>query len=300
MIVVKFSFNYILPGSFRDYKRTGFSPFLATLILLFFCSGQSNASSWMRSEGESYFIALLSKSQSDEFWDKHRKLQKDDCRSDDYQTFMRYEYGYSYYHTLFADLKWESNDCGALKSQGIPDVKFGIRGRLLPFRNGRTWQVSVTIPVDGDPVDRSYPGNGEYSLNAGLYFRFTPDPYEIPEEVRTGGIWSWAIGTKLWTGNVANKVWSYLRWSDQLFKTRFQYNLKLSAEYSFGEDNSNGFVSGADNRRVEDYDVITGTISISRRLTKGSSGHLFLSQDLAGRNTGKDTSIQLGLSKTWK
>jgi len=296
--VVTLMFSYSFNSS-RSCLKDSFRFFLLLCALLTALQ-TANASPWMRSSGESHIVAIMSQSRADEFWDKNRRLQRDNCESKDVDAFIRYEYGYSYYHTLFTDVKWESDQCGGAESKGIPDIKIGIRGRLNPYRNGRTWQASLTIPIQGDIRNRSEPGHGQFGLNVGMYFQFKPDPYLNPAELGQRGYWSWALGTKLFTGGVAHKAWTNLKWSDSLFNTSFDYGIKLNAEYSIGGDDNNDSFSGGENKRVEDYDVITGTLSFSHKLSKKVKGHVSLSQDLAGRNTNKTTALQVGVSKTWK
>lgn len=253
-----------------------------------------HASPWMRAQGEHGLSVGLGYSTADSYWDRDSKLRRDDCRSNDYVGWLHYEYGYSYYRTFFANSVVVSEQCGDSERSGIPHLQLGMRGRLDVYRNGRTWQLAVTLPVQGDLDDDSKPGNGQVALDAGLFFRFLPDPYKDPLIEQRKGIWEWAVGTRLWGGGLAHNLWSHLKWDRQLSAWRF--GAELSATYAFGGGDQRFAPGVANDSKSTDFDEINLRFTLSRQVSKNTSLMVGYGRDLWGRNTGQDDTLLLGLS----
>ncbi|WP_287963123.1 hypothetical protein, partial [Alcanivorax sp.] len=109
----------------------------------------AHAGDWMRSAGESGLGVSLEYGTADHYWNRFRKLLKDNCTSNDWKLFLHYEYGYSYDYTLFGNTALDTRRCGNRHSSGLGDIRLGVRGRLNPFRNGSTWELSVLVPTSG-------------------------------------------------------------------------------------------------------------------------------------------------------
>ena len=141
---------------------------------LLVCAGlpaSVEASAWMRSEGELQLSMSLSLSTAEDRWDRDRRLVEADCTTRRRALDVQGEYGYSYYYTVFADAGLTNKECGGEPGEsGLSDLTLGIRGRIDPFRNGRSWEIALKPPVSGDDSDTARPGNGEFGLEFGGHF----------------------------------------------------------------------------------------------------------------------------------
>ncbi len=239
----------------------------------------------------------LSLSQADSYWDDQRDLQQDDCSRRDWSATLHYEYGYSYYRTLFAATSLELDKCGTESSTGIPDLKLGMRGRVNPFRNGYTWELAMIIPINGDREDRRKPGIGLFGVEAGLFRSYRDDPYDKPFTVINKGIWGWGLGATLWAERAGNELWGELNWRRRL-SSQWRFKTWLSGHYSIS-----GGDAGADDlfnsRKTIDYDKLSVGARFSRKLTRNTRLGLALEQAVWGRSTGQDTTLRLEFSRFW-
>jgi hypothetical protein len=268
------------------------------LLWLFILPWRLEAGDWMLSEGEQTLYASLSLSQADSYWDDQRALQQDSCSSRDWRTTLHYEYGYSYYRTLFASTAFERNQCGSESAVGVPDVKLGMRGRVNPFRNGFSWELAAIIPVNGDRLDRRKPGNGLFGIEAGLFRSYLDDPYEKPFTEVTQGIWGWGLGATLWAEGAGQELWGELNWRRRL-NDQWRFKTWLSGYYAIGGSGA-GAGDILSSRKAIDYDKLTLGARFSRKLTRNSSLGLALEQALWGRNTSQDTTLKLEFFKSWE
>ncbi|MEK6546113.1 MAG: hypothetical protein AABZ28_06250 [Nitrospinota bacterium] len=184
-----------------------------TILVSFFAFPNTiHASTWMQSEGDSVGAIGVSYSTADGFWNSDSNLLKYPIKHQEAVYYQYYEYGYSYYYTILASIAWTYYDSGTIKDSGIDNVKIGVRGRLNIFRNGRTWQVTAILPVKKWDSSVFQPGRGKYGLEAGIFYRLLPDPYETPSDIYTQGIWGMGLGTTLRIGDTGSQLCSYRKW----------------------------------------------------------------------------------------
>jgi hypothetical protein len=236
------------------------------ILTLMSSSLNTMASSWMRDNEQSFLHASVSNSRSSQFWDQNRNLL-DSCDSNNSSTYLTYEYGYSYYHTLFGATSIERNSCDDFSSQGIPNIELGVRGRLNKFRNGRTWQLSAIIPIQGNSNDSSKPGNGEFGIVAGIYISPKPDPYLNPFSSSKGGAWSYSLKGTFWMGGEAHEIEGNVAWKHPLFDTEWKFSASLEGSYSFGASDDTEF-NPLNQYRSIDKDKIDGRLRFSRKMDK--------------------------------
>ncbi len=267
-------------------------------VILLVNSAAAWPSPWMRTSGDSSLYASISLSRSNSYWDKDGNLIPS-CQANDFSTHWQYEYGYSYYHTLFAATSLESNHCGGRSATGIPEARFGVRGRLNLYRNGRTWQVTAIVPVQGEPDSSSKPGKGEFGVELGVYFLLRPDPYENPQLDYKNGEWSWKAGVTFWDGEATHELWGGISWKHPLFDTKWRFRAGIKGNYSFAGDDSSAFDPATRFKRHNE-DFVNVEFSLSRSIAKRTSLSFSLGQDIWGRNSSKSTDGQIGLSYTWE
>ncbi len=247
--------------------------------------------------GEQSLYASLSLSQADSYWDDRRELQQDSCTSRDWRATLHYEYGYSYYRTLFASTAFERNQCGTESAVGVPDVKLGMRGRVDPFRNGYTWELAAIIPVNGDRLDRRKPGSGLFGIEAGLFRSYRDDPYEKPFTEVTQGVWGWGIGVTLWAEGAGRELWGELNWRRRLSDDGVSRPGSAATTPSAETAPARTISSAAASRSITTS--LRLAPGFTRKLTRDTSLGLALEQALWGRNTSQDTTLKLEFSQSW-
>lgn len=141
------------------------SGLLAAGLLL--AAGAAQAGAALRSESEFFYAGTLGRTWATDYWDDDGVRQPIGCEST-YDAFSNYaEYGWSYWHTLFAQLGQARARCGAQEDNGLTDLKLGLRGRLNRYRNDRAWELELTVPTQGESVGESNIGCGAWELSAG-------------------------------------------------------------------------------------------------------------------------------------
>ncbi|MBI3600415.1 MAG: hypothetical protein HY097_07210 [Nitrospinae bacterium] len=288
----------------KDFKKIflsfSFSPLFPVLLIYFLIfSSNAYASSWMQTEGDSIGATGAIYSLSDSFYERDGNLVQYPTRQQQGIYYLYYEYGYSYYYTLFASTAWTYSDRGTSTDSGVDDVKIGIRGRLNPFRNGRTWQLTAILPVRKWDLSGYRPGEGKYGLEAGIFYRLLPDPYEKPFTEYPDSIWGGGLGTTLRSGGSGSEVWAYGKWEKNLFNPSWLAAINLSALSSFagGESGSVDIYGPNDSYH---YDRAASDVSLSYRLNMTTGISISYKRDLWGRNINKNESVHIGIYTTWK
>jgi len=267
------------------------------VLMLLSLSWSLQAGEWMLSEGQQTLYGSLSLSRADSYWDDQRDLQHSDCTNRDWSATLHYEYGYSYYRTLFASTSFEKYQCGDERAVGIPDLKLGMRGRVNPFRNGFSWELALIIPVNGDREDRRKPGNGLYGVEAGLFRTYRDDPYEKPFTSITRGVWGWGVGVTLWSAGAGQELWGELNWRRRL-SDAWRFKTWLSGHYTLAGDDA-GLGNNISSRKSVDYDKLAMGARLTRKLTRNTSLGVALEQALWGRSTSQDTTMRLEIYRSW-
>ena len=271
-----------------------------TILVSFFAFPNTiHASTWMQSEGDSVGAIGVSYSTADGFWNSDSNLLKYPIKHQEAVYYQYYEYGYSYYYTILASIAWTYYDSGTIKDSGIDNVKIGVRGRLNIFRNGRTWQVTAILPVKKWDSSVFQPGRGKYGLEAGIFYRLLPDPYETPSDIYTQGIWGMGLGTTLRSGDTGSELWSYGKWEKKVFNPSWKVEVKLSALSSFTGGQSGGVDIYGPNDSYH-YEQINSELSLSYSLNKTTGINVSYKRDLWGRNVNMNEGQHIGIFMTWK
>ena len=257
------------------------------------------ASAWMQTEGDSLIATGTSYSIADSFWKRDGKLAQYSTRHKQGVYYLYGEYGYSYYYNIFASTGWTYSDSGTSTDSGVDDVKIGIRGRLNLFRNGRTWEIAAILPTRKWYLSDYRPGQGKYGLEAGIFYRFRPNPYENPFAEYPHSIWGGGLGTTLRSGGVGGEVWGYGNWQKNLFSPLWKIEIKLSALSSFAGAEAGSVDIYGPNDSFH-YDQISSDISLSYSLSRTTGINLSYKQDLWGRNINKNETVHAGIYTTWK
>jgi hypothetical protein len=269
-------------------------PRLVCLLLLLSVWGSASAGSWMRSEGESYYTGSLRYGTGDRYWDSRFKLRDRDCTASNWASEHSYEYGWSYYRTVFVDGELLDRRCGDAHETGFGDLALGVRGRLDPFRNGRTWQVALILPTGYSASSDSSLGHGRLALDLGLAWEINRVPYQPSPRTQ------WQIGAalRLIEGPPSEQLRGYVKMSHAL-TPRLGLTAALNGDASLrtGEDRrSFEFVNQRDG--VGEYDKLWSTLALSRPLGQWSV-YGGVTQVLWGRNVAHETGVVIRFSRRW-
>lgn len=263
----------------------------AALVLL---PVAATAGNWMRSEGETRVGVDLTLSSAGARWDRERDLVRDPCRTQRQSLGLNAEYGYSYHYTVFGSAAVDNESCtGRPGEGGLTDLSLGLRGRLNPFRNGRSWEVSIKLPTDDreSSTRRSSAGVG---VSAGVHLRLADDPYADPLEVVRGSLWSWGAGVRLGNSNRGRQLWAYGGWERKLDDSPWRVDARLDGALSLQR------ADAGDPGPLNDYDKLALALRLSHDIDLQAGWSLSLEQTLWGRNVDRSTALRVGWARRWR
>jgi len=276
-------------------NRRAYKIILFTLAL----SGSSAlyAGTWMRSEDEGYYSAGLTYETATDHWDNNRVRAPMSCKAKNKTLTQSYEYGWSYYRTLFGSVNLVDRDCGGSQTgaSGVGDVELGMRGRLNVFRNGRTWELAAILPTGYSTTGSSRLGNGLYGFKMGAYGRFSDqgqDDLVAKPTYELGG------DVTIWQGSAPEHLHAYSKGTLPVFH-RFWVYAMGSGDLSLS-NRSTVYDSSNNTYRTYGYDKITARLGVSFKVSKSWRFSLEGSNVLWGRNVSDSNTISLYLSHNIK
>lgn len=280
--------------------------------------GAAFASASMLQEGESVVGIDLSYSASNQQWDANRNLISSVCKARNSKATLTYEHGYSYFHTIFANVAVAHKKCGETNlgvqvpgfpptrlasgsATGLGDAEIGVRTRFNNFRNNASWEAFLVVPLGYDTASPSRLGSGSLGLGLGVI-------WSSYDKVFGSKSWGWKVGSRfIYTFSGRPNRWnSFGEISYAFTETDFQYTgnyLSLRNLYNvtvggsqggaFGLINqAPGSISGSVNDSISliyTHDFKNG-YTISPRITKA----------LFGRNSTNFLSIGVNLRYRWR
>lgn len=262
---------------------------IGVLLLLFLLFVSTvNAGGWMRSEGEHRYSSRIQYSTSDRSWDRNRISRVSSCVSKRSSISHKYEYGHTYYHTYFSKLSMSTATCGNDRVSGIGDLTLGVRGRLDLYTNGNSWEASVIIPTGYDRNRRNRLGYGVLGLDLSLHFR---------KKLTTQSILSYSVGLLGWAGPPSSQFYTRISWKYKQNKL-WSYTSSLSGTFSFNDGEARD--TNSLNRDFENnYEVLSGQVSIKYNLTKRINVFGGIYKNLWGRNVSQRSGVYLSLGYIW-
>lgn len=268
---------------------------LKKILLICLCSTNlaAQAGTWMLSRDELAYNAQLAYSTSDHYWDQQRNLQSANCRSGDWSINQQVEYGWSYYHTVFAEAALLDKQCGPRAATGLGDLTLGVRGRWDVFRNGRTWEASLILPTGYDAKDPARLGYGQIGLDLSAGIRW------IRNETYLYGFdaVSAEVGYKHWFGSAAGQLGVNAKATRKMANLDSIY-LSSSLALSMRNGSTESFTPG-NLTLLGDYDQFAAALGWSHPLGKRQSISLEYGRTLWGRNTGQSDALRLNYHHTW-
>ena len=253
-------------------------------------SAPAEAGAWMRSGGEYRYSAGLSHSRADQYYDADEVRQDAGCTANDLYLDQDLEYGHSYYHTLFGKFSAARKSCGGETSTEGGDLELGIRGRLNPLRNGRTWEASLLIPTEDSTSDPARLGVGSYGLQLGLHGRFAAGGSVLRQRHLSTG-----AEVRLWEGDPSDRLRTYIDYSWPLYTLE----MKVGVNGDFSLRNGSGESDWDTQRRpTDDYERVNVGGSIRKSYGEWSVQYR-ISHVVWGWNTDASTTVGVSISRSW-
>jgi hypothetical protein len=256
------------------------------LALLLTLPASAFASNWMRSEDELYFKAGLDYDEASERWDRDGELTDISCTATNWSHNQSYEYGLSYYRTVFGTLEYFDRRCGDVTESRLGDLTVGMRGRLNIYRNGRTWETALVIPSEH---------SGLYGLRLGVFGSFG-DIHTIGNEAGT----SFELGANLylWEGTAPEQLASYIKYNFAPSDER-RFFTALEGDYALVDRDK---VYDATINQVENfgYDRLNLRIGYSQKVSLDWRMSIEATGVLMGRNASKTNGVSLSFSRIFE
>lgn len=276
--------------------REHYQPLTLVLVMgpLIVGSGSVYANNWMRSEDEGYYTTSLEYDTTSDRWNQDNKLETMSCTPKNWKFANAYEYGWSYYRTIFGSLDYLDRNCGENEASGIGDLTLGIRSRLDIYRNGRTWEAAVNIPTGYSTSGGSSIGSGLYGFKLGAYGSFG-DRHRMDRQYGSNV----ELGTNVtfWEGSAAEQLSAYIKYNFAATEES-HFNAAIEGDYAL-INRSKDLTSTVNPVSDFGYDRLNFRIGYSRRATLYWRVSFEASNVLWGRNTNDSNSVRISFSRSY-
>jgi len=249
-------------------------------------SAPAHAGSYLRSGEELSYSTSVGYSWATQQWNNERDLESTGCRREYAYNSHYFEYGYSYYYTLFGGALLADASCGADTHSGAGDLRLGVRGRTDLYRNHRAWELVATIPTErGDASPRL--DCGAHGLRGALARKD-----ELLPRLSLGS----GLGVQLWESPLAHELDLDLSLSGPLRFAGLRWGLDLDAAAPL--DDGGGV--GAD---ISDCGTRGKRIKVGLTLGASVAGGTYAECGYGRAVWGEDATLSqgfsCGFSRTW-
>jgi len=262
------------------------------LIVIIASSENVFADNYMRSEGEGYYTSRLQYDTARDRWDLNSTRVPMNCTARNWTLTQHYEYGLSYYNTVFGSADYLDRTCGIYGASGIGDISLGIRRRLNIYKNGRSWEAEAIIPTGYSTTGNSTIGSGLYGLRLGIFGSFGGNADE-------GGTPTLETGANIydWEGTAAKQLTGYIKYNVISSDVRHFYGV-IEGGYALTNRNQNTTTTI---NRVSDYgyDRINTRLGFSTKMTLNWRIAIEGTHVLRGRNINDSNSVVLIFSRNF-
>jgi len=293
----------------------------ALFVSLFTVSVNTNAGVGMLDQGEQLVSADLNFDAANKHWDVNRNVITNVCKARNTGLTLGYEYGWSYYHTVYANASLGHRRCGqnnlpgggvavSGSASGLGDVELGVRTRFGGnYLDSSAWEAFVIIPTGYDNASPSALGKG--ALGAGLGVLFASHPKDkFPYR-------SWGVSSKKWGWKAGSKFTYYFSGKGNSLRSyaAIQYAFTGSDFETTGDYldlriiNNFGFSRGGIQRQIFINQVQTSItssdqtsiqLSYSHSFGNGWNTNLRIGRAFFGRNSPISWFTGLGVSYRWR
>ena len=273
--------------------------------------------------GESLYNSDLGFSGGNAIWDAKRLKVPSACKRRNARLVQGYEYGYSYFYTVYANVTFAYRSCGQINrslrvnrvtgkirpaqttlggpAAGIGDFQIGVRARLN-HANTAAWEATLIIPGGYDGNSPSALGRGALGLSLGL--KFASD-----SGLSQKSSWAWKLGTKLtyFFASKGNSIASFGQLSYAFTETNFEQTgnfLSLRVNNSFAMANG-GLQQTLFFNQVPSSLTNSDSTSLSFAyshafVNSGWSTNVRIGKAFFGRSSPVDYTAGWGLSYRWE
>ncbi|MFQ5519154.1 MAG: hypothetical protein ACE5E3_04040 [Mariprofundus sp.] len=297
---------------------------LLAVTMLFSCLfsvHSANAGVGMLEEGENLYISDLNFSFGNKYWDSNRQVINSICKRRNVSLVQGYEYGYSYFHTVFANVTFAYRKCGQItraprvnpvtgrvtpgwtvlggRAAGIGDIELGVRTRFN-HRDTAAWEVLLTIPTGYDNNHPSALGRGALGLGLGVRFSSDDRSNDSP--------WGWKLGSRFtyFFAGKGNSLRSYAAIQYAFSDTDFEQTGNF---VDFRVIHNVGFARGGVQQQIfvnqvpetmTNSDQTKLQLKYSHSFNNGWATSFRAGRAIVGRNAPIDWSVGWGLSYRWR
>jgi hypothetical protein len=270
-------------------------------------SGSANAASnWVRNEGDVMYMADLQYQNASTYWDRTGVVRGiadsvgNPCTSSNLNLFQGVEYGASYYYTLFGGVSVGKHSCGVDSVSGVGDAELGVRGRLNPAENGKSWEAKLTLPTGYNRNNYLRMGYGRVGLELGVHYGGTEDPYSADPYMPgyappSDSHWEYGAMVRTWEGPPASSVGAYGKWVT-LLPQEWTFAAMLEGSVSLGHGKPEPIVNAAFPRQPWS-DVLKAKVEFKHLIADGWVFSVSPGLSLWGRNTPRSRGISFGIHK---
>jgi hypothetical protein len=275
----------------------------------------------MLQQDENLYVSDLAFSGGNYHWDVTRNKIPSICQRRNVSLIQGYEYGYSYFHTVFANVTFGYRKCGQInraarvrangtirpgstvlggRAAGLGDIEVGIRTRIN-HRNTAAWEALLIIPTGYDNNSPSRLGRGALGLGLGLLFASEKRNIAVSP-------WGWKLGTRFtyFFSGKGNTLRSFATVNYAFSDSNFEQSGNFM---SMSLINNTSFARNGVQRQLffnqrptslTNSDQTKLAVSYSHSFGNGWSSSLRASKAFFGRNSPEDYSVGLGLSYRWR
>lgn len=247
----------------------------------------AHAGSYLRSAEEFSYSTSVGYSWATRQWDPAGDLEPTGCRREYAYNSHYFEYGYSYYYTLFGGALLANSSCDADTHGGAGDLRLGVRGRTNLYRNHRAWELVATVPTErGEASPRLDCGAH------GLRGAFARKDELLPRlSLGTG------LGVQLWESPLAHEADLSLSLSGPLTLGRVRWGFDVDAAAPLND----GGAVGAD---ISDCGTRGKRVKAGLTLGATVAGGTYFECGYARAVWGEDATLSqgfsCGFSRTWQ
>jgi len=280
----------------------------------------------MLQQDENVYVSDLSFSGGNNHWDVQRNKIPSICKRRNASLLQGYEYGYSYFHTIFANVSFAYRKCGQInrrarfsrltgrlrrpatttlggRAAGIGDIELGVRTRLN-HRNTAAWEAVMIIPTGYDNTNPSRLGRGALGLGLGIIFSSYDRGFNATS-------WGWKMGSRFtyFFSGKGNTLRSFLSVQYAFTNTDFVrqgdfLSLRLIHNVGFARSGVPHAIFGtflnANPSSMTNTDQVKLQLRYSHSFANGWSTSIRGGKAFFGRNTPEDYVFGWGLSYRWR
>lgn len=294
---------------------------LLTAVVMFVTMGTvAHAGVGILEEDEQMVSTGLSFSASNSHWNANRNVITSICKRRNAGLGAGYEYGWSYFHTVYASTGLAYRRCGQTglrgggllvsgRAMGLGDVEIGVRTRFGGnYLNTAAWEAALIIPTGYDNNSPSALGRGALGLALGVKFSSDPShryPYKWGFSSRK---WAWKAGSKYtyFFSSKGSSLSSFVSLQHAFTDSDFE---RTGDFVTVKLNHSVGFSNGGVQQRIfinqtpsamTSSDQVSIELKYSHSFNEGLSASATIGKSLFGRNNPRSLYGSLGASYRWR